>query len=342
MFNYMKKRTKITFWVLGSVLALLLIYLFLATKVLNNYPAKINLNHRPGEFGATFSKEFCDDLKLDWKEAYLAMLDDLKVRYLRLPAYWEEIEKTEGTYDFTDLDYMVNQASDRDAKIIITVGRRQPRWPECHSPAWTNKNNDSENNAKLLKLIEAIVLRYKGNPHIINWQVENEAFLSTFGVCPKLDKNFLQEEVSLVRSLDSRPIIITGSGELSSWKNEAKTGDVFGTTMYRVVYNSVIGYVKYFWSSDYYRLKAKLAGINPDEALIIELQTEPWVDRGSMAYLTKDQINQSMSIDQFKANLQYALNVNFKQIYVWGVEWWYWQKLYGNSEYWEIGKTLFN
>lgn len=64
--------------------------------------------------------------------------------------------------------------------------------------------------------------------------------------------------------------------------------------------------------------------------------------KGKMNYLTQKEIDRSMSVDQFKANLQYAINVNFKQTYVWGVEWWYWQKLYGNPEYWNIAKTLFN
>src|SRR5574344_2870622 len=126
----MKKKTKLWLLIIGTVVLGVLIYIGLALKVLNHYPAKIDLKHRQGEFGATFSKEFCEDLKLDWKEAYIAMLDDLKVRNLRLPAYWDEIEKEEGAYDFTDLDYMVNQASSRGAKIILVVGRRQPRWPE--------------------------------------------------------------------------------------------------------------------------------------------------------------------------------------------------------------------
>ncbi len=340
----MNKKKKINLLVgIGiSALVILGVYLFLALKVLNNFPSKITLEHRSGEFGATFSKKFCDELGLDWKETYVAILDDLKVRYLRLPTYWDEIEKDEGVYNFADMDYMVNQASNRDAKMIVTLGRRQPRWPECHSPAWVNKKSTEESRADLLKVMKAIVLRYKDNTHITNWQVENEAYLGTFGVCPTFDPEFLQEEVDLVRSLDSRPIIITGSGEMSSWRKEVKMGDVFGTTMYRVVYNSWAGYVKYIFPTSFYDIKAYLAGTTPQKSLIIELQMEPWVDQGKMIYLTTEQINKSLSIPQFKANLQYALDTDFDQIYVWGVEWWYWEKLYGNQQYWNIGKTLFN
>lgn len=337
----MTKRKKIIFIVI-AILVAIFIYVVLASKVLNNFPSKIDLKHRTGEFGATFSKKYCEELGLNWQETYLAILDDLKVRYLRLPVYWDEIEKVKGTYDFSDMDYMINEASTRDTKMIVVLGRRQPRWPECHSPAWSKNDSDNQLEDNISKMIEVVVLRYKNNPNIINWQVENEAFLDTFGVCPVLDEKFLQKEVDLVRSLDSRKIIITGSGEMSSWKREAKIGDIFGTTMYRVVYNSWFGYIRYFFPTYFYQIKADLVGLKNDQTLNIELQAEPWVPNGNMIYLTQDQINKTMSVDQFKANLQYAINLNFKQTYVWGVEWWYWQKLHGNPEYFKIGQSLFD
>jgi hypothetical protein len=99
-----------------------------------------------------------------------------------LPAYWDEIEKTENEYSFEDFDYMVNTASSRQANMIITLGRRQPRWPECHTPIWNDNKNNSESEAHILKLIKEVVIRYKDNTNILYWQVENEAFLGTFGV----------------------------------------------------------------------------------------------------------------------------------------------------------------
>lgn len=335
MFKVSKKKL-----IIFSFLLFLVVYLFLALKVLNNFPRKTDLAHRPDEFGATFSQKFAKELGLDWKETYIAILDDLKVKNLRLPSYWDEIEKEEGIYDFEDLDYMISEASDRNINLIVTLGQRQPRWPECHLPEWVS--NDSDKDEKLLKLITAIVNRYKENSNITNWQIENEAFLGTFGVCPALDQEFLNKEIQLVKSLDSRPIIITASGEMSSWRKEVAVGDVFGATTYKIVYNSYFGFIKYPFPSGFYNLKARLAGAQPEKSLLIELQTEPWVPQGNMKDLTVKEINDSMSLDQFKGNLQYALNEKFEKIYVWGVEWWYWQKLYGNPEYWKIGQYIFN
>jgi hypothetical protein len=335
----MSNKKKVLVTILTVILLIFL--LFFSLKIPNHYPQNISLKYAPGTFGVTFSTEFCSELGLNWKDTYQAILTDLQVKYIRLPFYWDQIEVTQGHYDFSDFDYLVNEASKHNAKVIITMGRRVPRWPECHTPEWTNSQAETTKQAEIIKLIKTIVEHYKNNPDVIYWQVENEPFLGTFGTCPPLDENFLKKEFATVRALDSRPIIITGSGELSSWQQESKIGDIFGTTMYRVVYNSWLGYIHYPIPGWFYELKARLAGLIPGRFMIMELQAEPWVARGQMAYISEADINQTKRLDQFKANVQYALDIHAKQIYLWGVEWWYWQKLYGNPEYWETAKTLF-
>ena len=316
----------------------LLVYLL---KFANYYPARRDLESKPGFFGVTFSTKFSDELELDWKEVYTAILDELNVKNIRIPVYWDEIEAEEGVYDFADYDYLLDEGEKRGAKFIITVGRRQPRWPECHSPAWLNKKSDMEARVHTLAMVRDVVNRYKDRSSVEYWQVENEPYFGAFGVCPKFDEGLLLQEVETVRSLDDRPIIITGSGEMSSWRREARVGDIFGTTMYRVVYNSWLGYLKYPFGMSFYRIKAYLAGLTPDKLILVELQAEPWVPKGKMIYLTDKQIDKTMSVEQFKANLQYAINLDWQRAYVWGVEWWYWQKKYGNPQYWQIAEKIF-
>jgi len=41
-----------------------------------------------------------EELGLDWKKTYLAILDDLKVKNLKLVAYWDLIEEEPGVYNF--------------------------------------------------------------------------------------------------------------------------------------------------------------------------------------------------------------------------------------------------
>ena len=327
-------------------ICLIIIFVFLIIilyflKFAHYYPAHEDLKYRPGFFGVTFSSEYSKELGLNWKEVYQAILNDLQVKEIRISVYWNQIEKKQGSYDFSRYDYLIKEGDKHNVKFIVAIGRRLPRWPECHAPLWLKNKSKSEQEKLTLETIKTIVNRYKNDKHIEYWQIENEPFLSTFGVCPPLDKDFLKKEFALVRSLDNRKIIITGSGEMSSWKQEAKIGDIFGSTLYRVVYNSWFGYFHYPFPVSYYRWKARRAGLAPKRLMVLELQTEPWVPRGDIVDLSKKQIDKSMSIQQFKANLQYAINLNFQRTYLWGVEWWYWQKKYGNPQYWQIAKTLF-
>jgi hypothetical protein len=330
---------KVMIWHAAIILVLALSFYFL--KFADYYPLNSDLKHRPDFFGVTYSTKFCDELELDWQEVYTAILDELSVKYIRIPVYWDEIEKEEGVYDFSKYDYLIREGEKRDVKLILSIGRRVPRWPECHSPVWLNRKDDIEARVATLNTLRTIVKRYRSSKSVEYWQIENEPFLGTFGVCPPFDEGFLQQEFDLVKSLDSRQTIITGSGEMSWWRQESKIGDIFGSTLYRVVYNPWFGYIKYPTPSSFYRLKARLAGIADDRLMVLELQTEPWVPQGKMIYLSTADINRTMSIGQFKANLQYAINLNFRRTYAWGVEWWYWQKKYGNPEYWRIAASLF-
>jgi hypothetical protein len=328
-------------WIMTGLIILLVIFLFFYLfKLPSFFPVKQDLKHRPDFFGVTFSTKFCQELGLDWKETYQAMLKELKVKYVRLPIYWDEIEKEKGKFDFSDYDYLLDEGEKQGVNFVINPGRRVPRWPECHNPSWLN-DNDKETQAATLEMLKTVVERYKNRVSVEYWQIENEPFLDTFGVCPPLDEDFLKQEFALVRSLDNRKIIITGSGELKFWQEEAKIGDIFGSTLYRTVYNSWLGYLKYPIPVYYYHFKGWLAGLSPERLMIMELQAEPWVSHGLMSQLTPEKIEKTMSVDQFRANLQYAINLNFSRTYIWGVEWWYFQKKYGNPQYWWLATVLF-
>ncbi len=335
-FNMLKKKS---FWLILIFFTLLVIIYFF--KMANNYPLKQDLNYKPGFFGVTFSTKFCSELGLDWKETYLAVVDDLQVKEIRLPIYWDQIEKTNGVYDFSEYDYIIQEGKKRDVKFIANVGWRLPRWPECHAPEWATQKSLASTQARALKMLEIVVSHYKDDPSIIAWQLENEPFFDAFGVCPPSDETFFKRELKVVKDFDSRPVMVSATGELSWWRKEAKYGDWFGSTVYRVVWGAYTGYFRYPIPAAFYRIKAYMAGIKPENRYIIELQAEPWVPNGKMIYLPAVEAKKSFDIDQFRANLQYAININFKKTYLWGVEWWYYQYLNGNKSYWELARTLF-
>lgn len=294
------------------------------------------------DWGITFSKPFAEQLSLDWKNAYLAMLDDLGVRKLRLIAYWPEIEKNRNEYIFNDLDWQIQEAGKRNAEVILVMGRKTPRWPECHIPEWANELSESEQQTEILDLINNIILHYKDNKIIKYWQVENEPFLHGFGECPKLDKKFLDKEIALVNNLDSRQVILTTSGELSLWSQPASRTSILGTTLYRIVWSDTFGLIRYPIPPVFYYKRANLTKkiFNLDKVFVIELQGEPWWPK--QIYETPiDKQFWSMNIIEFKKTLDYAKRTGLDEFYLWGAEWWYWLKINGHdNDFWGEAQKL--
>jgi len=295
------------------------------------------------DFGVTFSQKFAQEMGLDWQDTYLAILNDLRVDKLRLVAYWPIIEPEPGQYSFEDLDWQIDEATRQDAQVILAIGRKVPRWPECHIPDWAKNLSEDEQQARILALLTKVVKRYRDNQTIKYWQVENEAFLKGFGQCPPLDEQFLDREISLVRQLDhsGRPIVMTASGELSSWLKPALKGDIFGTTLYRIVWIEKIGHFKYPIPAVFYYKRAKLvkwlSGV--EKMIVIELQGEPWGPRAIYETAVWKQAK-SMDLDKFKGIIDYARRTGFEEAYLWGAEWWYWRKEHGNNALWQEAKEL--
>jgi len=294
-------------------------------------------SNRPISWGVTYSQDFAQKLGLDWRQTYLAILDDLKIKKIRLIARWPEIEPIENGFDWADLDWQVAQAAAQDVKIILAVGHKVPRWPECHQPDWVQDRRTA-----LLEYIEAVVNHYKNNPAIEIWEVENEPFLP-FGECPPLDIELLDEEIALVKELDQRPVLLTDSGELSIWVRAASRGDIFGTTMYRWVWNKYLGSYKYPIPPSFFRAKERLARLfvgREKPFIVIELQGEPWTHKQIYEISLQEQL-ELMPLAEFTDLIDYAKKTGFNEYYLWGVEWWYSLKTqYGHPEYWEYIKHL--
>jgi len=326
-------------YALEILLIIILIYFF---KVADNYPNNRDFNFSPRFFGVTFSTKFCEELGLDWRETYLAVLDDLGVREIRLPIYWDEIEKERGVYDFSDYDYLISEGQKRGVNFVVNVGWRLPRWPECHAPEWARHKSLAATQAAAINMLEAVVRHYQDNQAIFAWQLENEPFFDAFGVCPESDEEFFKRELELVKKIDSRPVMVSATGELSFWQKEAKYGDIFGSTVYRVVWGPYTSYIRYPIPAWFYRFKAYLAGIDQEDRYVVELQAEPWVPNGRMIYLSSEEEAKSFGLRQFQANVQYAVNIGFKKTYLWGVEWWYYKHQNRQPEYWNFARTLFN
>ena len=325
-----------------KVAGILLIFLGLFTLASTQNPNKETV------FGLTFSPRYAYQMGLDPKLTYLKILDELKVKSIRIPVYWDEIEIFPMQINFSQVDYYISEAAKRNVNIILVLGLKQPRWPECFAPDWIKSLTADNQQSKVLQLVKNEVEHFKTFSNISAWQIENEPFLD-FGSCdfisklPKID--VIKKEVAIVKGVDKRPVLITDSGELGSWINPIKYSDIFGTTLYRQVWNPLLGAFGYPLPPVFYSLKDKLIRDvtgKTGTTIISELQAEPWITDSKIP--SEADLNTQKNIfpaSKFKTNIAYAKETGFSEVYLWGVEWWYYMAKNGNPQYLEYAKSLF-
>ena len=295
-------------------------------------------------WGVNFSQKHAEGLGIGWQEVYSALIDDLGAKNIKLATYWDLIEKEEGDYDFTDLDLQIKIAAQKGVKLLLVIGMKSPRWPECHIPEWAKGLDKEEQQEKILSLLERIVLKYQDSSSIVMWQVENEPFFP-FGECPWVDKEFLKKEIEQVKGLDKkkRPVVISDSGEGSLWISAAKLGDIVGTTMYRKVWVHQLGiYLTYPLTPNFYWRKAQIIKTFFNKKVIcVELQAEPWGPNLLYDSPLEEQ-QKSMDLQKFQEIISFAGKTGLDGFYLWGGEWWYWMKEKQNQpQIWEEAKKLF-
>lgn len=304
------------------------------------------VNNDVPKYGTTFSSKYATELELDPKKVLRDSFEELSFDKVRLVAYWDEIEKERDIYDFSDLDWQIEMAVEYDAEIILSMGRRVPRWPECHIPDWARQESRNTQNEQVLELLEEIITRYKDVENIKYWQIENEPFLSAYAqeFCGKYtDINLLESEIALVRSLDDREIILTDSGELSLWHKAYKRGDVFGSTLYIYVANEIVGDIRIPVNHNFYNWKLNIMKwiFGEKKTILIELSLEPWL----LDSIIKTPINvqlEKMNLEKVKKVINTSRQTKFDDQYLWGVEWWYFLKENNHPEIWDYIKDLQN
>ena len=293
------------------------------------------------KLGVTFSTVYARDLGLDARETYLATLDDLGVRRIRIPIYWSEVEPREGEFQWGEVDWMMAEAEARGAAETLAVGAKVPRWPECFVPDWAEVGDDHSRSARLETFLTNAVERYRNSPALVRWQVENEA-LFKFGVCPDPDPDELSRELALVRKIDgSHPVVMTASGELEPWYPVAGPADIIGISMYRITWNKYFGYVHYPIPAWVYRVRSVAVSPFVDATIISELQAEPWFPE-PIANRTPAEWSATFTPRDLADNVSFAARTGISETNLWGAEWWFWLKKHGDSGLWDEARRIFS
>lgn len=319
-----------------------IIGVFLVVGLLNTFvftPVK-NPN-----YGVTFTKKRAEEFGLDWKQTYTALLDDMGLKHYRLTSYWSESEIARGQFDFTNLDWQMDEAAKRGATVSLAIGLRQPRWPECHQPDWAKQLSGNEWKQALYAYVEVVVNRYKNHPALQSYQLENEAVNNWFGECSRPDRERLNEEFTLVKQWDPNHPIIMSLSDQHGIPLQGPVPDVYGFSVYRIVYNTFgphfyIYYPTPIW---YHRLRAAIiTAIHHKPIMIHELQMEPWGPINT-SQMTIEEQDKSMSVQQIPKSFEFARKIGLQDIDLWGGEWWYWRKVHFNdSSIWDTVKEQIN
>src|SRR5256886_13945512 len=201
-----------------QALAIAMIVPFLAIAPFHLFmpaPVKAHGVAPPVQVGISFSPVRAGYLGLDYRSAF-KRLEAMHFRVIRLSSYWDQVDND----GYHQLDWLMTEAQRARQPIALTVGMKALGWPEFYVPTSvmdvTSLNqgqdvaSDSSLRAATLAFVEDTVLRYRENPALVAWQIENEPFNRAGPQRLWIDAEFLRDEITSVRQLDAhhRPLIV--------------------------------------------------------------------------------------------------------------------------------------
>ncbi len=301
---------------------------------------------KPMEMGVSFIPDYAQSLGVDPQDTMDA-LTGIGVKQFRLVSYWSDMEPTKGQYDFSQLDWQFKKAEAARAQVMLVVGLRQPRWPECHIPDWAAKEPKSQWQPQLEDFMKAVIERYKDSPSLQQYQLENEFFLKGFGTCTDFSRDRLVSEYNLVKKTDpSHPIIVGRSNNALGFPVGQPQPDEFSISVYKRVWDAGFShrYLEYPQPAWFYGYIAGVQKIFLHKDMVIgELQAEAWPPNGQTIPETSlAEQNQSFNAERFKDRIQYGKATGMRQIDLWGAEYWYYRmKVLHDPSLWNVAKQEF-
>ncbi len=304
-------------------------------------------NDQPLTYGVSFIPAYAHYLGVDPKETMQAMIDELGVKRFRLVSYWEVIEPSPGKYDFSELDWQFAKAQAAGAKVSLAIGLRQPRWPECHLPPWAENQPKNFWYPRLKKVMKAVIERYKTQPMLESYQLENEYFNKVFGECKDFDRQRLIDEYKFVKSVDEgHKLIISRSNNAIGLPVGQPRPDEFAVSVYKRVWDKNVTkrYYEYPFPAWFYGFLAGAGKIVTGKDMIIhELQAEPWPnEKYDIRTAPIDELYKTLNPERLRDRFEYGRATGMRTIDLWGAEWWYQMKVKRNSpDIWNTAKEQF-
>lgn len=274
--------------------------------------------------GFTYSAPYAQSLGLDPIQSFNEILNQLPFQFVRLPVYWDRYEPLNDLWDTGEINQLLDIAEHHNVKVILAIGQKVPRWPECYAPNWTSSLTEPEYDQQFTEFIEHIVKQSTDRTIIARWQVENESYFP-FGDCEQVEPKLIRAQTKIVNQMGgNRPIQTTVSGEQGVGFSKAAFADIVGMSLYRSVKAPVLGDYQFPHTPFFYRVQSWLITLAGKRAVISELQAEPW---GLHEFDLSNSVGvaeayQAFTKEDLAKQMEFARRTGVREISLWGVEWW--------------------
>ncbi|TMF60795.1 MAG: hypothetical protein E6I16_05330 [Chloroflexi bacterium] len=291
--------------------------------------------------GTSFASWRAQARGLDYRSAFERVCG-MGLAVIRLSASWREI----GQAGYGDLDWLLRYAAAARQPVVLTVGMKALGWPEFYLPEGLNPS-DPAVRRRALQHVAAVVHRYRDNPALVAWQIENEPFNRAGPQARWIPRPVVRREARLVRSMDpTRPLIVTtfahfdegldraSSRHQSGWKRrlgltipaerEALTvlrqGDILGLDVYRSIGFIDAGGRERIGHAAADQLAAvvqwqRVARDQNKRLWVTEAQAEPWEAR------PRD-VPQTVQPEDVVTLVNGLAGVGVETVLLWGSEYW--------------------
>jgi hypothetical protein len=179
----------------------------------------------------------------------------------------------------------------------------------------------------------------------VSYQLENEFFMTVFGICPDHSRERLVDEFNFVKEQDPKtPVIISRSNNWVGLPVGEPRPDKFAISVYKRVWDQTITkrYYEYPLPAWFYAFLAGAGEIATGKDMVIhELQAEAWLPNGfEQKTASTEELYKSMNPERLKDRLAYGKATGMRQVDLWGVEWWYYMKQARNEPgLWDTART---
>jgi Beta-galactosidase len=150
------------------------------------------------------------------------LLDRLRPDVVRLPVYWSEVEPSEGEFDFTAVDDLLDtvtaydQTAGRPARVLLVVGARNLNYPELRLPGWLDESAAAHlstlyRSAEYQEYLMTSFARFASLPILYAWQIENEPLdnvTTDRDGSVAVSARIVSGEMALLRSIDRQHLAL--------------------------------------------------------------------------------------------------------------------------------------